>query len=77
MSWSPKIQESRVDRPDEDGAGVARQGDVTNDQTASSPTRNSFDNGKASGLVASKFKGTIDTTQTSGDSVPYRITGKG
>ena len=71
MSWSPYIKENRVDRPDEGLAGVARD----EDETAATPTRNSFDTGKAAGTRVVRGKRQIDTTQTAGDSVPYKITG--
>ena len=70
MPWSPVIKEIRVDRPDEGLAGVAR----SEDDDASTPTRNSFDTGKAAGTDVVKAKRTIDTTQTSGSSRPYDIT---
>ena len=71
MSWSPYIKETRVDRPDEGLAGVARD----EDETAASPTRNSFDSGKAAGTRTNRAKRQIDTTQTDHKSVPYDITG--
>jgi hypothetical protein len=67
MSWSPIIKEVAVDRPDEGLAGVARE----EDKTAASPTRGSFDSGKATGLKVPQFRKTIDTTQTDHLSVPY------
>jgi hypothetical protein len=69
MAWSPVIKEVRVDRPDEAGAGVARD----SDETAATPTRNSFDSGKATGLKAPHFRRHFDTTQTAGSSQPYDI----